>query len=165
MKLCKTCGISKPKTEFSPEKRSADRLAYRCRECNRERRRKARKKHAAYWDSRDPFSGGGNRNCRRCLESKPVQEFSRDRTAPDGLQRWCRRCHVREWQIRKFGVAPTDDDVCAICGDVGSLCVDHCHRTGKVRGFLCGRCNPALGGFRDDPALLREAALYIESSK
>jgi Recombination endonuclease VII len=37
--------------------------------------------------------------------------------------------------------------VCAICGNPPKnrrLSVDHNHRTGKVRGLLCFRCNRAL---------------------
>lgn len=61
--------------------------------------------------------------------------------------------------------------VCAICGvppiarrgaKNGRLCVDHNHDTGQVRALLCSTCNSALGGFRDDPNLLRTAALYLE---
>lgn len=58
---------------------------------------------------------------------------------------------------------------CAICEDapegngaMGVLHVDHCHATGKVRALLCQRCNKALGGFRDSPALLAKAKLYLE---
>ncbi len=61
---------------------------------------------------------------------------------------------------------------CAICckeetsedklGIPRRLAVDHCHSTGKVRALLCTNCNKSLGGFKDDPALLRRAAEYIE---
>jgi len=60
--------------------------------------------------------------------------------------------------------------VCAICGGdgkegrFGMLHVDHCHKTGKVRGILCDSCNLALGKFRDDPKVLRRAAEYVERS-
>lgn len=61
--------------------------------------------------------------------------------------------------------------VCAICrgeetrtvkGTICSLAVDHDHETGRVRGLLCQACNAALGGFRDDPALLERAADYLK---
>lgn len=34
---------------------------------------------------------------------------------------------------------------CAICGNVGRLCLDHDHSTGKARALLCIVCNFAVG--------------------
>jgi hypothetical protein len=42
-------------------------------------------------------------------------------------------------------------------------CVDHCHKTGQVRRVLCHACNRGMGLLKDDPALLRKMADYIES--
>jgi hypothetical protein len=58
--------------------------------------------------------------------------------------------------------------VCAICGcrqRYQALAVDHCHKTGKVRGLLCVQCNRGLGRFFDSPVRLRKAADYIERSR
>ena len=59
---------------------------------------------------------------------------------------------------------------CAICGThqcstKKSFSVDHCHKTGKVRGLLCQNCNTALGKFKDDEELLHSAIRYLGSAK
>jgi len=55
--------------------------------------------------------------------------------------------------------------VCAICEKPCSarkrLGVDHCHKTRKVRGLLCVKCNNAVGLFNDDPNIARKAAEYL----
>ena len=43
--------------------------------------------------------------------------------------------------------------------------VDHCHKTGIVRGLLCHRCNVGIGYFKDDINALRRAAHYLETSR
>lgn len=45
------------------------------------------------------------------------------------------------------------------------LAVDHDHNTGKVRKLLCHNCNRALGLFKDNPELMRKAALYVEEHR
>ena len=54
---------------------------------------------------------------------------------------------------------------CAICrratGETKRLAVDHNHRTGDVRGLLCGPCNSLLAHCRDDVEMLRRAARYL----
>lgn len=58
---------------------------------------------------------------------------------------------------------------CKICkkalkGD-GKTHVDHCHKTGKVRGLLCVNCNQGLGRFKDDIALIAKALAYLKDSE
>lgn len=57
---------------------------------------------------------------------------------------------------------------CAICAselqDSKNTHIDHCHKTNKVRGVLCRKCNHGLGFFSDNPAALRAAANYIDRS-
>jgi hypothetical protein len=76
----------------------------------------------------------------------------------------------------KYGISRSDYSAlykkqkgrCAVCGAKPhrkrqSFDVDHDHRTKRVRGLLCHRCNPALGLFKDNPKLLRKAAAYLEA--
>lgn len=76
-------------------------------------------------------------------------------------------------RTRLYGLSPEafqlmillQKNACGICKEpfLEKLpCVDHCHATGKVRGILCNLCNQAIGMFKDSPAILREAADYLE---
>ena len=63
------------------------------------------------------------------------------------------------------------NDVCAIClkpektkhqnGKIKKLSIDHDHKTGKIRGLLCYRCNVGIGLFGDDPQLCDNAKKYL----
>ncbi len=55
--------------------------------------------------------------------------------------------------------------LCAVCSaPINSVraCLDHCHDSKQVRGWLCRGCNLGLGNFTDNPARLRAAADYLE---
>lgn len=57
--------------------------------------------------------------------------------------------------------------VCAICksnqwgGRWNTPCVDHNHKSGKVRGLLCLMCNRGIGNFKDNPKILETAIRYL----
>ena len=66
----------------------------------------------------------------------------------------------------------SQDYVCKICkepethkGKTGSrsLCVDHDHKTGRVRGLLCNSCNTMLGVAKDNPTTLLKAIQYLKN--
>jgi len=74
--------------------------------------------------------------------------------------------------LHKYGISVSDYEVmfekqkgvCAICEQTcirESLCVDHDHKTGKVRGLLCIKCNAGLGHFNDNTDLLEKAKIYL----
>jgi len=43
-----------------------------------------------------------------------------------------------------------------------NLGVDHCHKTGVIRGILCNNCNNGLGNFKDNIDFLKEAITYLD---
>lgn len=102
----------------------------------------------------------------------------------------CKQCqqeYAKEHQTRlhlkkNFNLTETEYElilekqhgVCAICKEEETiidgqskkkkpLSVDHCHTTGKIRGLLCTLCNTGIGHFKNEPYLLRAAALYCEN--
>lgn len=63
----------------------------------------------------------------------------------------------------------SQDGKCAGCASplhmTKEACVDHDHRTGRVRGILCHPCNRALGAVRDNTEVLRALIQYLEVSR
>lgn len=58
---------------------------------------------------------------------------------------------------------------CEVCGKTEAangrrLSLDHDHKTGDFRGWLCWTCNATLGLAQDSPEILKKAAGYLESS-
>jgi hypothetical protein len=61
----------------------------------------------------------------------------------------------KSWRKRTGVPEPTRPapKACESCGRVprkNILVVDHCHSSGRFRGWLCRVCNLALGGLGDD---------------
>jgi hypothetical protein len=92
-------------------------------------------------------------------------------------RQWRKRneAHVRDREYQKrFGITLEEYDelldkqhgLCAICKGTckrGRLGVDHDHRTGKVRGLLCRKCNILLGLMDDDPQLMKNMEEYLRA--
>lgn len=72
---------------------------------------------------------------------------------------------VRQDARKKLGILdPTGEQVigaCAICDVRTKLVYDHNHQTGKFRGWICSKCNLAMGLLDDDPLLLLAAIIYL----
>lgn len=54
--------------------------------------------------------------------------------------------------------------VCKICKKSSNktLCIDHNHETGKIRGLLCHRCNSAIGLLDENLDNLESAIMYLK---
>lgn len=85
-------------------------------------------------------------------EPKPLWQVSK--TLGSRLQKYGLLLEDYEEQLHRQG------GVCALCKSPPargkSLCIDHCHDSGRVRGLLCNRCNSLLGGYE---ALVDNAGL------
>lgn len=84
------------------------------------------------------------------------------------LRTMCRKLNIPEKDIPVILDKFTQSTHCPICQrpieEIGTLHLDHCHKSGKFRGFVCGKCNIGLGHFQDDPDRLIAAANYLQSS-
>nr|WP_281912217.1 endonuclease VII domain-containing protein [Streptomyces olivaceus] len=118
----------------------------------------------------------GHKLCRTCGEIKPHSEWTRNRSASDGLATLCKLCKAVQGRAghlkRQYGITEVERDAlvasqggaCCICLAAPAAHVDHCHETGRVRGVLCFSCNAALGQFKDRPDAIRRAAAYVEGN-
>jgi len=65
----------------------------------------------------------------------------------------------------------TQNNRCAICKKPLDLQnpkhvhIDHDHKTGKVRGILCNKCNSAIGYLNDNIEYIKNALEYLEHNK
>lgn len=84
----------------------------------------------------------------------------------------CRKCSSARIRSKKYNI-PFEEALevpenCELCGiheeDAawGTMTLDHCHDSGKFRGWICGECNRGLGAFDDDVELLKLAIKYLE---
>jgi Recombination endonuclease VII len=111
----------------------------------------------------------------RVLAGKRVSdEKSREETNARRRQKWAKDPELRaKSRLAAYGLTKEGYDrmlaqqhgACAICKrqPQETLCIDHDHDTGQVRGLLCRKCNLGLGFFDDSPSLLRAAAAYLEA--
>lgn len=122
----------------------------RCRLCAYERNRS--------WEKRNPDK---------------VKKMKRD-TYLRYITKYEEESILRQKKIAKeeyYRLIEKQNNKCAICfnnetkqrkdGTLSPLCIDHCHKTGKVRGLLCNKCNRGIGFFKDNINNLKNAIDYL----
>lgn len=114
-----------------------------------------------------------NRNCVFCKRTRPVNLEQRAAYRKSDAGKAVSRKHLLK---KKYGITEKEYQqmllqqgmTCAACSTAPtknkSLCVDHNHKTGKVRGLLCSFCNLVVGWVKDDPTILRHIITYLETS-
>ena len=87
-------------------------------------------------------------DCREEIDGKPVS--SRDR---------------KEWEKIKPNLVIWECPIChkkSIPGLNSKVVLDHDHKTGKPRAWICDSCNTGLGRFNDNVEILRKVTEYLE---
>jgi hypothetical protein len=137
-KECSDCLQVKLHTEFhkNANNPSTNNLAYYCKECANLRGKIFHNKH------KDNLSYKEKKLCTRTRRTYKL-------TAVEYKQKLA-----------------SQGSICVICKiplqtGTGLTHLDHDHKTGKIRDFLCTNCNRGLGHFQDNPLVLEEAAKYL----
>jgi hypothetical protein len=123
-------------------------------------------------------SGVLRNDCIDCILKRNKEYYLNNKNQiTETNKRWTQKNKnkIRDTKLRnKFGITLEEKNqlfdaqgkCCAICKATKNnkkrdWDVDHCHKTGVVRGLLCSNCNRALGLFQDDPMVLWNAHQYL----
>ena len=160
---CSCCGEIKPLTEFYDWK--TEQRKNMCRMCIRAQMREWRKENPDRVRIHASKSDKKNRSRVNAYHRKwSKAESSKEKHLARHLRRkYCLTIDDYDEMLKRQG------GVCAICGTDqtgkdGRFNVDHCHRTGRVRGLLCKKCNLGIG-LLGDGDFLEEAIEYIRQSE
>lgn len=132
------------------------------------------------------------RVCSTCKVEKSFDEFNKDSRKKHGIRYNCKECErvrmkkydtsdsgqkrMRVGRWKQQGIDITHEEYvdrytrlqgkCQICNkSFKTLCVDHNHSTGKIRGLLCRPCNIAISALMEDKDIMQNAIKYIEDTK
>lgn len=113
--------------------------------------------------------------CITCKQTKNRKCFHKSSIKRSGFE--CKECKaksLRNYRLkREYNISTEEYEkmykgqcgLCSICDkkeELYKLAIDHDHKTGRIRGLLCRKCNAALGLFGDNTETMKRAMKYIE---
>jgi hypothetical protein len=158
MKICCKCKIEKPLDSFCKDKNTKDGLRSRCKECT--------KKEFKNWYDKNPE-----------LVKKIRKDYKEYRS--DYYKSEERKLKHRKSYIERTFNIPYElyeemhnkqNGLCGICNRPETsktykyLAIDHCHKTGHIRGLLCNSCNRGIGMLLDNINIVRNALNYLKNN-
>lgn len=178
-KTCSKCQIPKPLSQFYAGIRYRQGVLGQCKSCRLEYSRELHHRKKYNRKTRPIF-----KRCRTCGETKPSAWFGSKPTNSDGLRSRCNQCRTlmerkppeeitarsRQALCTKYGITwerftemlESQQRQCAICKrSIRRPVIDHCHKTGRVRGLLCFRCNNWLAAI-EHPGFIEQAIEYLK---
>ena len=121
--------------------------------------------------------------CRECNLEKPREDFAKNQIGKDNriLRRpICKTCYSakkpippkirKEYELKHPKPKPSRENpfICPICrrnyyGEhLNQIVLDHSHKSGKIRGWICGSCNASIGKFKEDISILQRAISWLK---
>lgn len=108
--------------------------------------------------------------CHICGTVLPLTQYHKNARAKDGREHRCPKCRNKGGLVDSDGARRLRESLgveqvpigtpCEICGKSHlRLSFDHCHKTNKHRGWLCTKCNTALGALGDDVESIMNGAI------
>lgn len=102
-----------------------------------------------------PDSGRGCRICRNAAGKLHYQKH------PEKLKLRNGRRYVKKYSM----ASRPQPNSCESCGKACKPHFDHNHITGNFRGWLCARCNVAIGHARDNIEILEKLIDYLRRAE
>lgn len=166
---CVRCDKVKPIEEFNKRKQTKhSERSKKCSECiiNLDKLEFKICRKCGFKGEKNKFSKKEN-ICKQCISSSN-KEYRKANTDKYRSQIYFKKFGITLEEYEK--ILSEQDGVCKICkngetmimnGQVIALAVDHCHKTGKVRGLLCQQCNSGIGCFKDNIEIMTYAIKYL----
>lgn len=184
-KRCRKCGQIKLLNEFTTDRTKRDGHQSLCKQCVKEGGFRyipstkpkicslcSTEKPASEFSSLTHVKDGLNSRCKLCCAANMRQRRSKIKPAADKAAKTKYRYGITIEQYNEM--LEQQQGLCAVCErpetrrdgwnreSTRALGVDHSHKTGKVRGLLCGNCNTAIAFLDDNVLLLQRIADYLE---
>jgi hypothetical protein len=116
------------------------------------------------------------KTCTRCKEDRPLSLYNSEGGYLKSICIPCMKYAARTvYSLRKTIEEPSDDYLCPICNRgyqeitegkrSQGWVLDHCHEKETFRGWLCHKCNRAIGCFSDDIDRIERTLNYLKKHK
>jgi hypothetical protein len=133
---------------------------------NRETILEKRRAYIKAWHKENPEAIREHKQRYRDQNREKLREAHRQYVGTDTYKESQKRKRIKLYINLEAEAGRPRPDICDICSgppDKGSsIHYDHCHQTGRFRGWICRECNLMLGNARDNPQRLRDGAAYLE---
>ncbi len=160
-KVCSKCKVAKEVNQFDKWRTSTDGYYPSCKSCKNVVKKQQRISDPEYYNKRKIWY---KNHYNKHKDSIKIRTTEYQKNNP----------HIRRKSLLNYyyglsleayqSLVDKNNGKCWICNSFPinrKLFVDHCHKTEKIRGVLCSKCNTAIAFFNDDINILNSAIEYL----